>query len=133
MNKDLRTFMGEARQLGPDHFVTVSRAVDPLYEPAMIQQKLAAAAAEHSSVERFESVLDFLPASPEASDRALARAETLLGRITVGSDGSTLAAWRAMASGWKRYVGITAVPSSRRRVTSPAACTAARASRDQGR
>ncbi len=42
MNKDLRTFLGEARQLGRDHFVTVSRPVDPVYEPAMIQQKLAA-------------------------------------------------------------------------------------------
>jgi len=42
MNKDLRTFLGEARQLGRDYFVTVSRPVDPMYEPAMIQQKLAA-------------------------------------------------------------------------------------------
>ena len=42
MNKDLRTFLGEARQLGRDYFATVSRAVDPMYEPSMIQQKLAA-------------------------------------------------------------------------------------------
>ena len=42
MNKDLRTFLGEARQLGPEYFVTVSRAVDPVLEPCVIQQKLAA-------------------------------------------------------------------------------------------
>ena len=42
MNKDMRTFLGEARQLGRDYFATVSRPVDPMYEPAMIQQKLAA-------------------------------------------------------------------------------------------
>jgi 2,5-furandicarboxylate decarboxylase 1 len=43
MNKDMRTFLGEARQLGRDYFATVSRPVDPMYEPSMIQQKLAAA------------------------------------------------------------------------------------------
>ncbi len=43
MSKDMRTFLGEARQLGRDYFATVSRAVDPMYEPSMIQQKLAAA------------------------------------------------------------------------------------------
>ena len=42
MNKDLRTFLGEVRQLGPDYFATVSRAVDPVFEPSVIQQKLAA-------------------------------------------------------------------------------------------
>ena len=42
MNKDLRTFLGEVRQLGPDYFASVSRAVDPIFEPSVIQQKLAA-------------------------------------------------------------------------------------------
>ncbi len=41
MNKDLRTFLGEVRQLGPAHFVTVSNPVDPVFEPCVIQQKLA--------------------------------------------------------------------------------------------
>lgn len=41
MNKDLRTFLGEVRQLGPDYFVTVSKPVDTMYEPCVIQQKLA--------------------------------------------------------------------------------------------
>jgi 2,5-furandicarboxylate decarboxylase 1 len=43
MNKDMRTFLGETRQLGRDYFANVSREVDPMYEPSMIQQKLAAA------------------------------------------------------------------------------------------
>ncbi len=43
MSKDMRTFLGEARQLGRDYFASVSRPVDPMYEPSMIQQKLAAA------------------------------------------------------------------------------------------
>jgi len=43
MNKDLRTFIGEARQLGPAYFVNVSRPVDPVFETCVIQQKLAAA------------------------------------------------------------------------------------------
>ena len=42
MNKDMRTFLGEARQLGRDYFASVSRPVDPMFEPSMIQQKLAA-------------------------------------------------------------------------------------------
>ena len=42
MNKDLRTFIGEARQLGPAYFATVSRPVDPIFEPCVLQQKLAA-------------------------------------------------------------------------------------------
>jgi 2,5-furandicarboxylate decarboxylase 1 len=43
MNKDLRSFLGEARQMGSDFFVSVSRPVDPLFEPCVIQQKLQAA------------------------------------------------------------------------------------------
>lgn len=42
MNKDLRSFLAEARQLGPEFFVSVSREVSALYEPCVIQQKLAA-------------------------------------------------------------------------------------------
>lgn len=42
MNKDLRTFLGEVRQLGRDYFVSVSKPVDPVFEPCVIQQKLAA-------------------------------------------------------------------------------------------
>jgi 2,5-furandicarboxylate decarboxylase 1 len=42
MNKDLRTFIGEARQLGPAFYANVSRPVDPVFEPCVIQQKLAA-------------------------------------------------------------------------------------------
>ncbi|MDE0060924.1 MAG: UbiD family decarboxylase, partial [Defluviicoccus sp.] len=42
MNKDLRTFLAEARQMGPEYFATVTRPVDPVYEPCVIQQKLAA-------------------------------------------------------------------------------------------
>ena len=42
MNKDLRTFLGELRQLGPKYFASVSRQVEPLFEPCVIQQKLAA-------------------------------------------------------------------------------------------
>jgi len=43
MKKDLRTFLGEVRQAGPEYFVSVSKPVAPLYEPCIIQQKLAAA------------------------------------------------------------------------------------------
>ncbi|NQU72173.1 MAG: UbiD family decarboxylase [Rhodospirillales bacterium] len=43
MSKDLRSFLGEARQMGSDYFVSVSRPVDPLFEPCVIQQKLQAA------------------------------------------------------------------------------------------
>ena len=42
MNKDLRTFLAEMRQLGPDYFVTVSKPIDTVHEPCVIQQKLAA-------------------------------------------------------------------------------------------
>ncbi len=42
MNKDLRTFLGEARQMGSDFFVSISRPVDTLFEPCIIQQKLLA-------------------------------------------------------------------------------------------
>ena len=42
MNKDLRTFLGEMRQLGPEYFATISKPVDPLFEPCVVQQKLAA-------------------------------------------------------------------------------------------
>lgn len=42
MNKDLRTFVAEVRQMGPDYFRTVSKTVDPIFEPCVIQQKLAA-------------------------------------------------------------------------------------------
>ena len=38
----MRTFLGEARQLGRDYFASITRPVDPMYEPSMIQQKLAA-------------------------------------------------------------------------------------------
>jgi 2,5-furandicarboxylate decarboxylase 1 len=54
MNKDLRTFLGEVRQLGSDYFVTVSRAVDPVFEPSVIQQKLAAEG--RFPVIRFENI-----------------------------------------------------------------------------
>ncbi len=54
MTKDLRTFLGEARQLGRDYFATVSRAVDPMFEPSMIQQKLAAEG--RFPVIRFENI-----------------------------------------------------------------------------
>lgn len=42
MNKDLRTFIGEARQLGSAYYANVSKPVDPVFEPCVIQQKLAA-------------------------------------------------------------------------------------------
>ena len=42
MNMDLRSFLGEARQLGPDFFVSISKPVDPVLETCVIQQKLAA-------------------------------------------------------------------------------------------
>lgn len=42
MNKDLRTFLAEARQLGPDYFVAVSNPPDTVFETCVIQQKLAA-------------------------------------------------------------------------------------------
>ncbi len=54
MNKDLRTFLGEMRQLGPEYFATVSKPVDPLFEPCVIQQKLAAE--NRYPVIRFENV-----------------------------------------------------------------------------
>lgn len=54
MNKDLRTFLAEARQMGPDYFASVTRRVDPVYEPCVIQQKLAAR--DRWPVLRFEDV-----------------------------------------------------------------------------
>ena len=54
MNKDLRTFLGEVRQLGSDYFATVSRSVDPVFEPSVIQQKLAAEG--RFPVIRFENI-----------------------------------------------------------------------------
>ncbi|MEE2662356.1 MAG: UbiD family decarboxylase [Pseudomonadota bacterium] len=42
MNQDIRSFIGEARQLGPDYYAGVSRVLSPLFEPCVIQQKLAA-------------------------------------------------------------------------------------------
>lgn len=42
MSKDLRTFLGEARQLGPEFFVSVEKPVDLTFEPCVLQQKLAA-------------------------------------------------------------------------------------------
>ncbi len=42
MNKDLRSFIGEARQLGSAFYANVSRPVNPIFEPCVIQQKLAA-------------------------------------------------------------------------------------------
>jgi 2,5-furandicarboxylate decarboxylase 1 len=43
MNKDLRTFLRKVEALGPAYFARVSKPVDPIYEPCVIQQKLAAA------------------------------------------------------------------------------------------
>ena len=54
MNKDLRTFLAEARQMGPDYFASVSRRVDPIYEPCVIQQKFAAR--DEWPVIRFDNV-----------------------------------------------------------------------------
>ena len=42
MNKDLRTFLAEARQLGPDYFAAVAKPADTKFETCVIQQKLAA-------------------------------------------------------------------------------------------
>ncbi len=42
MNKDLRSFLAELRQLGPSYFASVSKSVDPVFETCVIQQKLAA-------------------------------------------------------------------------------------------
>ena len=42
MNKDLRTFLDVVRQLGPEYYAHVSRPTDPIFEPCVIQQKLAA-------------------------------------------------------------------------------------------
>ena len=54
MNKDLHQFLAEMRQRGPDYFATVSRRVEPVYEPPVIQQKLAAQ--DRYPVIRFENV-----------------------------------------------------------------------------
>ncbi len=58
-------------------------------------RRCAEEAAERASVERFESILDFLPAAPLASERLLARADALLDRVRVDREGSAPAAWRA--------------------------------------
>ena len=42
MNKDLRSFIGEARQFGPSYYAGVSKKLSPVFEPCVIQQKLAA-------------------------------------------------------------------------------------------
>ena len=54
MNKDLHQFLAEIRQRGPDYFASVSRPVDAVYEPCVIQQKLAAR--DRYPVIRFENV-----------------------------------------------------------------------------
>jgi len=54
MNKDLRSFLAELRQLGPAYFQTVSKTVDPKFETCVIQQKLAAEG--RYPVLRFEDV-----------------------------------------------------------------------------
>lgn len=54
MNRDLHQFLAEIRQLGPERFATVSRPVDTLYEPCVIQQKFAAR--DRYPVIRFENV-----------------------------------------------------------------------------
>ena len=54
MNKDLRTFLAEMRQLGPRYFTSVSNSVDPVFEPCVIQQKLAAE--DRFPVIRFEDM-----------------------------------------------------------------------------
>ncbi|MCX8126126.1 MAG: UbiD family decarboxylase, partial [Dehalococcoidia bacterium] len=41
MAKDLRHFLDKVRALGPDYFVEVNKAIDPVYEMAVLQQKLA--------------------------------------------------------------------------------------------
>ena len=43
MNKDLRGFLKQVEALGPDFYARVERPLDPVYEPCVIQQKLAAA------------------------------------------------------------------------------------------
>lgn len=47
-------FLAEARQMGPDYFASVSRPVDSVFEPCVIQQKLAARDAY--PVIRFEKI-----------------------------------------------------------------------------
>jgi len=54
MSKDLRTFLGEVRQLGPEFFVSVSKPVDPVFEPCVIQQKLLSEG--KTPVIRFENI-----------------------------------------------------------------------------
>lgn len=54
MNKDLHQFLAETRQRGPEYFASVSRPVDAIYEPCVIQQKFAAR--DRYPVIRFESV-----------------------------------------------------------------------------
>jgi len=54
MNKDLRSFLAELRQLGPAYFASVSKTVDAKFETCVIQQKLAAEG--RYPVLRFEDV-----------------------------------------------------------------------------
>ncbi len=42
MNKDLRSFLSQVEELGPDFFLRIDKPVDWEYEPCVIQQKLAA-------------------------------------------------------------------------------------------
>jgi 2,5-furandicarboxylate decarboxylase 1 len=41
MNKDLRAFIDQVARMGPEYFLSVSKPVSPIYEPCVIQQKLA--------------------------------------------------------------------------------------------
>jgi 2,5-furandicarboxylate decarboxylase 1 len=43
MNKDLHSFLKKIERLGPNYYVRVSKPVDSVYEPCVIQEKLAAA------------------------------------------------------------------------------------------
>jgi len=42
MNRDLRTFICQIGELGPDYFLSISKSVERKYEPCVVQQKLAA-------------------------------------------------------------------------------------------
>lgn len=81
----------EESELSNDLNIVVAGDLDEL-------RRFATAAAERPSVERFESILDFLPESAESreeSDRALERARALFDRVEVGREGSSPAAWSA--------------------------------------
>ena len=41
MNKDLRSFLADARKAGPEYYVEVNRPLKPYLEPCIIQEKLA--------------------------------------------------------------------------------------------